>query len=206
MDAFVPGFLLLYFHQKSGEFPGNWISRLMKQLDFINSSFDKDSMDFKEWLAGLRMRDISFIITKRCHNNCFTVPSTEDNGFSHYACFRAITSDYIGIHHLISTKSLDSKKAILIISGAWRWTKYFLDRKEQLQDCNICTGRPDMDLPHLTEKCRITEEARKGYWFACGEEVSMEKITSNLCQEECVGRAVNFLKDVFDALFKLPKP
>jgi hypothetical protein len=182
------------------EIPGNWITRLLSSLEGSTGKKFQNRLEFEIWTREVSLPDISYQITTKCCENCFPKPSVQDHGYTNYACFRALTSEYVGIHHIVKKRSTDVKKAVLVLTGSWRWTKPFLGRKNCLDNCKVCPGLPDMDLPHLLTTCKITESVRIRYTTKYTEEVTFENCAKNLSSSENVERTIWILREIYEEL------
>jgi hypothetical protein len=191
---------LLDSHFSEVSSSGNWINRVFQCIETsLGLNFENGAV-FLNWLENTSMKDVSYGITQSCHEKCFPKPSIMERGYSHYACFRAAIPDYVGVHYLVAKRSLEVRKSVLILTGNWRWTKPFLHWKNNLEDCQVCKSRPDLDLPHLVIDCKITIGVRSRYAAKYGEGTTFTELMSYMGEQEKVGRLIWLLGEVYGEL------
>jgi hypothetical protein len=111
-----------------------------------------------------------------------------------------VVPNYIGVHHLVASVNDESRKAQLVLTGAWKWTKPFACRRGNLRVCEVCSEHQDLDLAHLIWKCKNTRKAMEEYEVCTGEETTVESLRTSLGSLESTRTLTGLLESIYDQL------
>jgi hypothetical protein len=189
-------------HFTCAETSDSWFKRVITGIDHSCDETFTSEKEFKDWVSRTRIQDVSYKVTMRCAECCFPKPQEQSQGYQHYSCFRAMTSDYVGIHHLVRKRSQITRKALLILSGSWRWSKPFIKWKDEFEHCKACVGLPDLDLPHLVASCRATDQVRAEFISTYGESPTADSCAADLGSKEGSDRVATFFGAIYEALLR----
>jgi hypothetical protein len=180
--------------------PDNWLGRL---LGFLETSLDKhfnDAAEFQNWAKNARIKDVNYHVTVACHKKCFDKNGEADLGSPDYSCFMALLPTYIGVHHLVSNTTENTRKALLVLTGAWKWTRQFGKWKNLASTCRACPGEVETDLTHVVWGCISTRAALARYEDVTNVPTTVETIMAAMTQEEETAKLITLASEIFDLL------
>jgi hypothetical protein len=92
------------------------------------------------------------------------------------------------------------RKAMLIMSGTWKWTKPFLPWAEQLEKCGWCSEETDLDFPYVAWKCVVLRAAYMKYESRFEEPITVASLSIALGTRDGSNFLASFLSEVYDLL------
>jgi hypothetical protein len=181
--------------------PNNWLGRLLGSLETALDKHFNDAVEFQNWAKNACIREVNYHVTVACHKKCFDKSGEADLGSPDYSCFMALLPTYIGVHHLVSNATQNTRKALLVLTGAWKWTRQFAKWKHLASTCRACPGEVETDLTHVVWGCVSTRAALARYdEAATGVPTTVETLMAAMTQEEETTKLIILASKIFDLL------